>query len=85
LRELKVAFEAKEIACRLKEEQVQIQKHQMESQLKSINEHLVTIAEFKRKEKVNEWVPKAEFNELNKKYLSLEKQMRDDKNQQKED
>jgi len=75
LRELKVALESKEVACRLKEDQVQTQKHQIESQLKSINEYLATIADFKRKEKINEWVPKVEFNELNRKYLLLEKQL----------
>lgn len=84
LRELKAAFDAKEIACRLKEDQVQAQKHQVESQLKSITEYLAIIAEFKRKEKINEWVPKAEFNELNRKYLSLEKQIQENKNPPKE-
>lgn len=75
VRELKAALEAKEVACRLKEDQVQAQKHQIQSQLKNINEHLAQIAEFKRKEKINEWVPKEEFNELNRKYLALEKQI----------
>lgn len=84
LRELKTVLEAKEIACRLKEDQVQIQKHQIQSHLKSINEYLAIIAEFKHKEKINEWVPKAEFNELNRKYLVLEKQIKENKNQQEE-
>jgi hypothetical protein len=82
LRELKAAFDAKEIACRLKEDQVQAQKHQIESQLKVINEQLASIAEFQRKEKISEWVPKVEFNELYRKYLSLEKQIKENKNQQ---
>jgi uncharacterized small protein (DUF1192 family) len=84
LRELKVAFDVKEIACRLKEDQVQAQKHQIEGQLKVINEQLASITEFKCKEKINEWVPKVEFNELNRKYLSLEKQIKENKNQQEE-
>ncbi len=72
LREIKVALEVKEAACRLKEDQLQAQKHQSESQLKSINEYLAVIAEFKRKEKISEWVPKAEFSKLNAEYVKLE-------------
>ncbi|MFA5092428.1 MAG: hypothetical protein WC543_00570 [Candidatus Omnitrophota bacterium] len=85
LRELKMALESKEVACRLKEDQVQTQKHQIEGQLKSINEYLATIADFKRKEKINEWVPKVEFNELNRKYLLLEKQLSQSQHQSEED
>lgn len=75
LRELKSSLEAKEIACRLKEDQIQAQKHQIEEQLKSIKEHLAAIAEFNRKEKISEWVPKAEFNKLNEEYSRLEKDL----------
>lgn len=75
IRELKSSLEAKEIACRLKEDQVQAQKHQIETQLKTINEHLATVAEFSRKEKISEWVPKAEFSKLNEEYSALEKEL----------
>ena len=75
VREIKAALEASQTACRLKEDQLQEQKHQSESQLKSINEHLATIAEFKRKEKISEWVPKAEFSQLNEEYAKLEKDL----------
>jgi chromosome segregation ATPase len=75
IREIKSALEANEADCRLKEDQLQAQKHQSESQLKSINEHLATIAEFKRKEKISEWVPKQEFNQLNAEYTKLEKDL----------
>jgi len=75
VREIKAALEAKEMACRLKEDQLQAQKHQIESQLKSIDEHLAVIAEFKRKEKISEWVPKSEFNQLNAEYKKLEKDL----------
>ena len=75
VREIKAALEAKETACRLKEDQLQAQQHQNESQLKSINEHSAVIAEFKRKEKISEWVPKAEFNQLNEEYTKLEKEL----------
>jgi hypothetical protein len=65
------------MACRLKEDQLQAQKHQVESQLKTINEHAATIAEFSRKEKISEWVPKLEFNQLNAEYAKLEKDLED--------
>ena len=73
--EIKAALETKEVACRLKEDQLQAQKHQSESQLKSIDEYLATIAEFKRKEKISEWVPKSEFSQLNGEYTKLEKDL----------
>lgn len=75
VQEIKTALEEKEMSCRLKEEQLQIQKHQSESQHKSISEHLATIAEFQRKEKISEWVPKQEFNQLNAEYTKLEKEL----------
>lgn len=75
VRQLKASLESKEMACRLKEDQIQAQKHQMESQLKTIDEHLAKIAEFDRKEKISEWVPKAEFNKLNEEYSALEKKL----------
>jgi chromosome segregation ATPase len=75
IREVKQLLETKEMACRLKEDQNQAQKHQIESLLKSIQEHLATIAEFSRKEKISEWVPKTEFNQLNAEYSRLEKDL----------
>lgn len=75
IQEMKASLEERDKACRLKEDQLQAQKHQMESQLKSINEHLATIAEFNRKEKISEWVPKAEHQQLNQEYLKLEKDL----------
>ncbi|MHB8155297.1 MAG: hypothetical protein ACYDFR_04505 [Candidatus Omnitrophota bacterium] len=77
VREIKAALEANQVDCRLKEDQLQAQKHQSESQLKSINEYLATIAEFKRKEKISEWVPKAEFSQLNAEYTKLEQDLAD--------
>jgi len=75
LRELKTSLESEEKAIKDKEEQIQIQKHQIEKQLKDIKEHLAVIAEFKRKEKISEWVPKQEFNKLNEEYTELEKEL----------
>jgi chromosome segregation ATPase len=51
IRELRASLEAKEMACRLKEDNVQAQKHQIESLLKSIQEHSATIAELAVKRK----------------------------------
>lgn len=75
IRELKIFSEAKEKEVNAKEEQIQIQKHQIEKQLKDIKEHLAAIAEFNRKEKISEWVPKPEFNKLNEEYTQLEKDL----------
>lgn len=75
IRDLKTVLDDKEMACRLKEDQIQAQKSQIEGQLKSIKELQAEIAEFNRKEKINEWVPKAEFNKLNEEYSRLEKEL----------
>jgi chromosome segregation ATPase len=75
IREIKSSLETKEMACRLKEDQLQAQKHQIESQLKSIEEYSSRIAEFSQKEKISEWVPKLEFNQLNEEYTKLEKEL----------
>ncbi len=75
LRELKTSLDAGEKEVKDKEEQIQIQKHQIEKQLKDIKGHLAVIAEFNRKEKISEWVPKAEFNKLNEEYTQLEKEL----------
>ncbi len=73
--EIKSALAEKEMGSRLKEDQIQAQKHQIEDQLKTIKEYLATIAEFSKKEKISEWVPKAEFNKLNEEYSQLENEL----------
>ncbi len=75
IRETKASLEAKAAEAKLKEDQLQIQKHQVEKQLKDISECSAVIAEFNRKEKISEWVPKAEFKQLNEKYAELEKDL----------
>ncbi len=74
MREIKALLETKEMACKLKEDQLQAQKHQLESQLKNMGEQTAKIAELTRKEKISEWVPKTEFNQLNEEYTKLEKE-----------
>ncbi len=56
-----------------KNEQFQIQKHKIEKLTSQIKEQSYAIVEYKKKEKINEWVPKAEFNKLNEEYTELEK------------
>jgi len=75
IRELKASLELKEKEVNAKDEQVQIQKHQIEKQLKDIKGHLAVITEFNQKEKISEWVPKSEFNKLNEEYTQVEKDL----------
>jgi len=75
LNEMKSSLAEKEMGSRLKEDQIQAQKHQIEDQLKTIKEQLATIAEFNKKEKISEWVPKSEFNKLNEEYSQLEEEL----------
>ena len=58
-----------------KSEQIEIQKHRIEKNEQDIKDHLKTIIEFKNKEKISEWIPKAEFNKLNEEYTELEKEL----------
>lgn len=75
LQEVRGTLEVNQTASRLKDDQLEAQKHQGESQLKNINALVAEIAEFKRKEKISEWVPKQEFNQLNEAYTKLEKDL----------
>ncbi len=58
-----------------KSEQIEIQKHRIEKNEQDIKGHLKTIEEFKKKEGISEWIPKAEFNKLNEEYTELEKEL----------
>jgi elongation factor G len=75
VRELKISLDSEDKEVKDKEEQVQIQKHQIEKQLQDIKGYLTSISEFNRKEKISEWVPKQEFNKLNEEYTQLEKEL----------
>jgi len=61
--------------AKLKSEQIEIMRHQIERFGKEVKEQEVMIAEFRRKEKINEWVPKEEFNKLNEEFTRLEKEL----------
>ncbi|MBN2831637.1 MAG: elongation factor G [Candidatus Omnitrophica bacterium] len=58
-----------------KSEQIEIQRHRIEKNEQDAKVYLKTIDEFKHKEKISEWVPKAEFNKLNEEYTDLEKEL----------
>ncbi len=74
-RELKEKTLALEKTIKEQSEQIEIQKHKIEKNEEDIKSHLKTILEFKNKEKISEWVPKAEFNKLNDEYTELEKEL----------
>jgi elongation factor G len=50
-------------------------KHQAEKYKQQTQEHLKAVADYKKKEQISEWVPKAEFNKLNEEYSELEKEL----------
>ena len=74
IRELDLKIATLEEEIKTKGEQIEVQKHQLERVNKEIKTHLETIYEFKKKEKISEWVPKAEFTRLNEEYTELEKE-----------
>jgi len=75
VRELNNKIKLLEDTIREQSEQIEIQKHRIEKHLKDIKGHETKIAEFSQKEKISEWVPKAEFNQLNEEYTELEKDL----------
>lgn len=75
VRELNNRIKELEDTIREKSEQIEIQKHQIEKHLQEIKAHEAKITEFNKKEKISEWVPKAEFAQLNEEYTELEKEL----------
>jgi elongation factor G len=75
IREFNEKSEALDKIIKEQSEQIEIQKHRIEKNGQDIKDHLKTILEFKNKEKISEWVPKAEFNKLNEEYTELEKEL----------
>jgi len=75
LRELKEKFASLEEENKEKGDQIEAGKHQIEKYEKDIKKLVETIAEFKKKEQISEWVPKLEFNKLNEEYTELEKEL----------
>jgi elongation factor G len=75
MRELNEKLGALDKEIKDKSDQIEAQKHQIEKNLNDIKAHLATIADFKKKEKISEWVPKQDFNKLNEEYTELEKEL----------
>ena len=75
IRELKERLVSLEKETRDKSDQIEAGKHKLERCAEEVKAHLETIAEFKKKEEISEWVPKAEFNKLNEEYTELEKEL----------
>jgi len=69
----KLLLQDKELKDR--SDKIEAQKHQLEKAANDKNALQELIAEFKKKEKVSEWVPKAEFNRLNEEYTELETEL----------
>jgi len=81
LTQLKIDLQKKEKEDRQKAEQLEIQKYQIEKQVKELQGRLLTISELQEKEKNSQWVPKEEFVKLNEEYSRIEKELeaKDDK------
>jgi chromosome segregation ATPase len=58
-----------------KADKIETQRHKIERLNKDLEGLQETIAEFKKKEQISEWVPKQEFNRLNEEYTELEKDL----------
>ena len=74
-RELNDKIKALDQSIKEKSEQIEIQRHQIEKYIKEAKAQEALISGFKNKEKISEWVPKAEFNQLNEEYTELEKEL----------
>jgi len=75
IRELKERLVSLEKETKDKSDQIEAAKHKLERYAEEVKAHLETIAGFKKKEEISEWVPKAEFNKLNEEYTELEKEL----------
>jgi elongation factor G len=75
IRDLKLKIQSLEKEDKEKSEQLEARRHEIERYTNQIKAHLETIGDFKKKEKLSEWVPKQEFNKLNEEYTGLEKEL----------
>jgi chromosome segregation ATPase len=58
-----------------KADQIEAQKHQIESLVNQNKAHLDTVVGFQKKEEHSEWVPKPEFNKLSEEYARLKDEL----------
>ncbi|MDD5513173.1 MAG: hypothetical protein PHD09_05350, partial [Candidatus Omnitrophica bacterium] len=75
MREINLKLESLTSEIKEKTEQAEMARHQFDRQQKLIKDQETTIGEYKEKEKVSEWVPKAEFLKLNEEFTRLEKDL----------
>ena len=75
LREAALRVRSLEEQGKEKSDQFEAKKHELERYAQEIKAHLETIAGFKKKEQISEWVPKQEFTKLNEEYTELEKEL----------
>ena len=75
LQEASRRIEVLEKESKEKTDQIEAQRHQIEKYINELKERLASIAEYKKKEAISEWVPKEEFNKLNEEYTELEKEL----------
>ena len=75
IRELAGRISLLEKDIRDKSDEIEAKKHQIEGYIKEAKDYQSTIAQYKKKEKESEWVPKVEFNKLNEEFTALEKEL----------
>ncbi len=60
--------------------QAEALKHQVNKQIEEAKKHASIAADLRKKDAVSEWVPKAEFNQLNEEFTELEKELEEKDN-----
>ena len=75
IRDLEIQIAGLEQDGKEKTEQIEVQKHQLERAYKEIKTQQEVVAAYQKKEKISEWVPKAEFAKLNEEYTELENEL----------
>lgn len=75
LREMNLKGQSLETEFKAKSDSFEAKKHELERAAQEIKAHQDTVTEFKKREKISEWVPKEEFNKLNDEYTELEKEL----------
>ncbi|MDP2941669.1 MAG: GTP-binding protein, partial [Candidatus Omnitrophota bacterium] len=75
IRELNERLIALEKENQGKTDTAEAARHRLDKAAQEVKEHQRTIAEFKKKEEISEWVPKSEFNQLNEEFTELEHEL----------
>jgi elongation factor G len=72
LREEENKVKALEGDIKVKADQIEALKHQVDKQIQEAKRHASIASELRKKDQISEWVPKEEFNKLNAEYTELE-------------